>query len=113
METFISNSGVLTPNTAMGVEVKNLQIDTSTTTDVTLSGSLGNYYGPFNGISPIDADMRFGVDEIITVASTVASGVVNSVIINYVYYTNNSTYMIEDPSRNVNKGLLPGKWDVN
>ena len=111
MEQYIGLSGVITCPTEQHIMIKSLQADvldaSSTDVLVTLTGSEGTTYS-FNAITPVVTELKYKVNEDITVSY---AGAVNNVVLRYITLGDTTSYMQADPSR-VNRNL-PGKWDVN
>jgi hypothetical protein len=105
METYVGLSGVIIPNTGMGVVIKSIQSDVNTTTAdgiwVAVSGSLGTTEHTFNAMSPIVGDFRFAESEevAITYDDGGTSGELTNIVINYILYGDQIAYMTLDPSR--------------
>lgn len=108
METcVITGSGAaasLVPPPYCGIQVKSINITlpmdemSSATPCVTLSGSVSGLYSFYNNIEP---DIRFGVNETVTVTTANFTDDYSAVI-KYVLYGNGQTYYID-----INKAQLP------
>jgi len=105
METYVGLSGVIVPNTGTGVVIKSIQSDVNTATAdgvwVAVSGSYGTTEYTFNAMSPIVGDLRFAESEEIAITyddgGTAAE--LTNIVINYIFYGDQITYMTCDPSR--------------
>jgi len=108
MENWIGQSGVIGViggHPGLGIMVKSIQVDYNTASPdsayVTLSGSFGGAEKTFAAIRPVITDIQFALEEDVYVTSSDAGATedINNIIINYIYYGDQTAYMQYDPTR--------------
>lgn len=94
MNTFIGASGTINCPSDLGIMVKNVQINAAdssvTNVGITLSGVGTTTTYDFKGLSKIEPNIRFPYQAPVQLSS---SGTLNTVIVSYVYYGDQTPHM--------------------
>ncbi len=107
MNTWTAQSGMIVCPPGLGIMVKSVQTDVNTQSADDVYVSISGEYGragverTFTAIVPVVGDFRFEPEEDVYITTSDAGSTVdiNTVIINYVFYGDQSMYMAADPSR--------------